>query len=77
MYYYYYYFREREPQILDYQTQQYKLIPYIAYFYAFRFSAEWLSNIYHQVTANMKDGNLEQLPEVCLFFYSEQVTILN
>lgn len=59
-------FSEREPQILDYRTQQYKLIPTIAASIAMFFSADWLWNMYNNVTHELEEGNMERLPEVIL-----------
>lgn len=53
-----------EPQILDYQTQQYKVIPQIASVFALIFSARSLSKIQSSVTAKLKDGNTDLLPEL-------------
>lgn len=53
-----------EPQILDYQTQQYKLIPQIASVFAIIFSARSLSKIQSSVTAKLNDGNTDLLPEL-------------
>uniref|UniRef100_A0A8D8RJH7 Acyl-coenzyme A oxidase n=2 Tax=Cacopsylla melanoneura TaxID=428564 RepID=A0A8D8RJH7_9HEMI len=55
---------EREPQILDYKTQQYKLFPAIATSVALRFSADWLWDIYNSVNADLDRGNMEGLPEL-------------
>ncbi|KAI5753506.1 hypothetical protein M8J77_000787 [Diaphorina citri] len=55
---------EREPQILDYKTQQYKLFPAIATSYALRFSADWLWDIYNSVNADLEKGNMGGLPEL-------------
>ncbi|RZF45952.1 hypothetical protein LSTR_LSTR008329 [Laodelphax striatellus] len=54
----------REPQILDYRTQQYKLFPAIATSIAMFFSAKWLWDIYNTVTHELDEGRLEQLPEL-------------
>ncbi|XP_045620326.2 peroxisomal acyl-coenzyme A oxidase 1 [Procambarus clarkii] len=55
---------EPEPQILDYQTQQYKLIPQIASVLALYFSAKSAAQIYTSVTASMEKGNVQLLPEL-------------
>lgn len=55
---------EPEPQILDYVTQQHKLFIGIAAVHAFKLSAEWLWNMYNNVTAELDAGDLERLPEV-------------
>jgi acyl-CoA oxidase len=60
-------FREPEPQILDYRTQQYKLFPYLAASFAVKFTAIWLWNMYNEVISELEGGDLERLPEVGLF----------
>jgi len=56
--------REREPQILDYQTQQYKLFPVIATCIVYKLAAKWLWDRYSTVTSELGQGDLENLPEV-------------
>ncbi|XP_067860478.1 peroxisomal acyl-coenzyme A oxidase 1 isoform X2 [Heptranchias perlo] len=53
-----------EPQILDYQTQQYKLFPLLATAYAFRFVGNFMRDTYHRITGDMNDGDYSQLPEL-------------
>jgi len=55
---------EREPQILDYQTQQYKLFPVIASSLVYKFAAKWLWDKYSAVTSQLERGDLVQLPEL-------------
>ncbi|XP_028165831.1 probable peroxisomal acyl-coenzyme A oxidase 1 isoform X2 [Ostrinia furnacalis] len=55
---------EPEPQILDYVTQQHKLLAGIASVHAFRLSAQWLWAMYNNVTAELDAGDLERLPEL-------------
>ncbi|XP_042883920.1 peroxisomal acyl-coenzyme A oxidase 1-like [Penaeus japonicus] len=55
---------EPEPQILDYQTQQYKVLPQIASVFALLFSANALASTYMGVSRDMTKGNMEQLPEL-------------
>jgi acyl-CoA oxidase len=62
-------FSEPEPQIIDYLTQQYKLFPNLAACFALRFNAIWLWNMYNCVTAELEDGDLDRLPEVCMLVY--------
>lgn len=62
-----YHYRHPEPQILDYRTQQYKLFPSIATSIAMTFSANWLWNMYNNVTSELEQGDLERLPEVPVF----------
>ncbi|XP_072414283.1 peroxisomal acyl-coenzyme A oxidase 1 isoform X4 [Chiloscyllium punctatum] len=53
-----------EPQILDYQTQQYKLFPLLVTAYAFRFVGNFMRETYHRITGDMNDGDYSQLPEL-------------
>ncbi|XP_026805001.1 probable peroxisomal acyl-coenzyme A oxidase 1 [Rhopalosiphum maidis] len=55
---------EREPQILDYQTQQYKLFPVIASSLVYKIAAKWLWDKYSAVTSQLERGDLVQLPEL-------------
>ncbi|KAL7989430.1 hypothetical protein Chor_012096 [Crotalus horridus] len=56
--------QEPEPQILDYQTQQYKLFPLLATAYAFHFVGSYMRDTYHRITGNIQDGDLSELPEL-------------
>ena len=53
-----------EPQVIDYQTQQYKLFPLIASAYAFLFSGAELREIYFRTNSEIQQGNVDMLPEV-------------
>ncbi|KAM3921195.1 peroxisomal acyl-coenzyme A oxidase 1 isoform 2-T2 [Leptodactylus fuscus] len=55
---------EPEPQILDFQTQQYKLFPLLATAYAFQFVGSYMSETYHRITGDIQQGNLNELPEL-------------
>lgn len=55
---------EPEPQILDFQTQQYKLFPLLATAYAFQFVGQYMSQTYHRITGDIQQGNLSELPEL-------------
>ncbi|XP_078510687.1 peroxisomal acyl-coenzyme A oxidase 1-like isoform X2 [Lissotriton helveticus] len=55
---------EPEPQILDYQTQQYKLFPLLATAYAFWFVGDYMNRTYHRITGDINQGNLSELPEL-------------
>ncbi|XP_041361181.1 peroxisomal acyl-coenzyme A oxidase 1-like [Gigantopelta aegis] len=54
----------KEAQVLDYQTQQFKLLPCLATAYAFWFSGKFLQTFFHQVTKEMDKGAMEQLPQL-------------
>ncbi|XP_062853903.1 peroxisomal acyl-coenzyme A oxidase 1 isoform X1 [Trichomycterus rosablanca] len=55
---------EPEPQILDYQAQQYKLFPLLATAYAFTFVGQYMSNTYHSIMGDINQGDFSQLPEL-------------
>lgn len=56
--------REPEPQILDYQTQQYKLLPLLAKAYAFTFVGQYMRETYHRISGDINEGDFSELPEV-------------
>lgn len=49
---------------MDYQTQQFKLLPLIASSYALILTGQYMLRIHMQSRAEIADGNLESLPEV-------------
>ncbi|CAD6189218.1 unnamed protein product [Caenorhabditis auriculariae] len=53
-----------EVQILDYQTQQYRLFPQLARAFAFLFAAYEIRDLYMKVTEQLTHGNTELLPEI-------------
>ncbi|KAI1896731.1 hypothetical protein AGOR_G00097820 [Albula goreensis] len=53
-----------EPQILDYQTQQYKLFPLLATTYAFHFVGQYMTHTYHRITGDINQGDFSELPEL-------------
>ena len=53
-----------EPQILDYQTQQHKLLPLLATTYAFHFIGNYVSKMYQNISESVDAGNYSQLNEV-------------
>ncbi|KAF4012878.1 hypothetical protein G4228_003225 [Cervus hanglu yarkandensis] len=55
---------EPEPQILDYQTQQYKLFPLLATAYAFQFVGAYMKETYHRINEDIGHGDLSELPEL-------------
>lgn len=59
-----YFRREPEPQILDYQTQQYKLFPLLATAYAFTFVGQYMDQTYQRITGDINQGDFSELPEV-------------
>lgn len=58
--------REPEPQILNYQTQQYKLFPVLAMAYAFTFVGQYMKQTYNRISGDIHAGDLSELPEVPL-----------
>ncbi|XP_012257945.2 probable peroxisomal acyl-coenzyme A oxidase 1 [Athalia rosae] len=53
-----------EVQIMDYVTQQYKLFPHLAACFAIGMAADWIWEMYNNVTAELDQGELERLPEL-------------
>ena len=49
---------------MDYQTQQYKVLPLLASAYALRFANQYMLKVYIHVTREIAEGNLDSLPEV-------------
>lgn len=55
-----------EPQILDYQAQQYKLFPLLATAYAFNFVGQYMKQTYHRISGDINQGDFSELPEVLI-----------
>ncbi|KAA0723829.1 Peroxisomal acyl-coenzyme A oxidase 1 [Triplophysa tibetana] len=55
---------EPEPQILDYQTQQYKLFPLLATAYAFHFVGQYMKTTYLRITGDINEGDFSGMPEL-------------
>ncbi|XP_028258746.1 peroxisomal acyl-coenzyme A oxidase 1 isoform X1 [Parambassis ranga] len=55
---------EPEPQIIDYQTQQYKLLPLLAMAYAFTFVGQYMKQTYLRITGDINQGDFSELPEL-------------
>ncbi|XP_068216006.1 peroxisomal acyl-coenzyme A oxidase 1-like [Palaemon carinicauda] len=55
---------EPEPQILDYETQQYKILPQIASVFALLFSSRSVTDVFYAVSARMEEGDMSLLPEL-------------
>ncbi|KAK3085344.1 hypothetical protein FSP39_001824 [Pinctada imbricata] len=59
--------QDREPKILEYQTQQYKIFPGLAMSYAFLFASRSLTRKYEEAFAEIQRGDFKSLPELhCL-----------
>ena len=59
-----FYCRQGEPQILDYQTQQYNLLPALATCYAFNFVGKYTIKVFDEVKQQVLQGNFDRLQEV-------------
>lgn len=53
-----------EPQILDFQTQQFKLFPLLASAYAYWFAGLKMRETYFMLNYEIQQGNIESLPEL-------------
>ncbi|CAN0312650.1 unnamed protein product [Lampetra fluviatilis] len=53
-----------EPQILDYQTQQYKLFPLLATAYAFQFIGAYMRATYMRISGDINQGDFREMPEL-------------
>lgn len=50
--------------MLDYQTQQFKLLPLLASAYAQCFAGHFMNKMYFEVMEAIGEGKLDSLPEV-------------
>ena len=55
---------EPEPQIIDYKTQQYKLLPGLAMAYALKFAFDHVWSLFQETQKKIATGDLSMLPEV-------------
>ncbi|XP_073500740.1 peroxisomal acyl-coenzyme A oxidase 2 [Phyllobates terribilis] len=55
---------DREPKILDYQTQQQKLLPLVATCYSVHFTAKYVAKFYNDVYGEIRKENFSLLPEL-------------
>ncbi|XP_066452698.1 peroxisomal acyl-coenzyme A oxidase 2-like [Eleutherodactylus coqui] len=55
---------DREPKILDYQTQQHKLVPLVASCYAIDFTIKYVNTFYNNVFNEIRMENFNSLPEL-------------
>ena len=58
---------QREPQVLDFQTQQHKLLPLLATAYAYNFAGLALIDMVNEIMLEVKGGNYRRLIEVSDF----------
>lgn len=56
--------REQEAKILDYQTQQEKLLPQLATAFAFHFINNYLQELFNRGYREIQRKNFDMLPEV-------------
>ncbi|XP_029899458.1 peroxisomal acyl-coenzyme A oxidase 2 isoform X2 [Aquila chrysaetos chrysaetos] len=59
--------REQEAKILDYQTQQEKLLPQLAAAYAFYFISDYLQELFNRGYREIQRKNFDMLPELHAF----------
>lgn len=55
---------DREPQVMDYQAQQHKLLPPLAATFGFQLAADHLWNLYNTANNSMEQGDMELLPDL-------------
>ncbi|KAM3914896.1 peroxisomal acyl-coenzyme A oxidase 2 [Leptodactylus fuscus] len=55
---------DREPKILDYQTQQHKLLPLVATCYAVNFTVQYVEKFYNEVYDEIRKENFNSLPQL-------------
>ena len=53
-----------EAQILDYQTQQYKLLPLLASAFAMYFTGRYAEDYYEEIASEIEEGKLDSLNQV-------------
>ena len=56
--------------MLDFQTQQQRLLPQLAAAYATSISSKAILSLYSNIAADMNKGDLQHLPLVMELFYS-------
>jgi acyl-CoA oxidase len=54
-------FRKGEVKILDYKTQQYRVLPQLARALCFCFAGHFTMNLYKKVMSDVKDGNASEM----------------
>lgn len=52
---------KQESQILDYTSQQYRILPYLAASYALNFTSEWIVTLYKRLNTDFKEGDFSLL----------------
>lgn len=66
---------DSELQVIDYKTQQYKLIPGLAMAYATRFAFDHVWSLYHETQKQIRAGNLSMLPQVKAIFFALKLIV--
>ncbi|XP_039754797.1 probable peroxisomal acyl-coenzyme A oxidase 1 [Pararge aegeria] len=62
-----------EPQIIDYVTQQHKLLIAISTSHAYHFTARWLWDLYTKTNQELRRGEFKNLPELHILACSMKV----
>ena len=57
---------EAETQVMDYQTQQFKLLPLLATAYAMSLAGHTITKMYDKFLAEAGQGKFDSLPEVSM-----------
>ena len=55
---------EPETQVLDYQTQQFKLLPLLATTYGFNFTGKFMKSLYDKAADKIASGVFTHMAEV-------------
>lgn len=55
---------EKELQIIDYRSQQYRILPVLATAYAAHFTGEWMTNLYERLQRDILDGDFSLLSTI-------------
>eukprot|EP00743_Colponemidia_sp_Colp-15_P007156 GILK01007723.1.p1 GENE.GILK01007723.1~~GILK01007723.1.p1 ORF type:complete len:666 (-),score=84.72 GILK01007723.1:138-1973(-) len=55
---------QAEKQILDYQNQQYRVLPHVATAYALNFTAKFMTQLFTSLTGDLQHGDLSVLAEL-------------
>lgn len=61
---------------MDFVTQQYKMFPNLAACYSFTLSANWIWEMYNNVSAELHQGELERLPEVIFIYLNDKFILI-
>lgn len=67
---------EPEVQVIDYQTQQFKLLPLLATAYTFSFTSVYMIQMFLEIQMNIAKDNLMSLSEVCMKLVIMQLVLV-